>query len=52
MEYISEKIKKYFTELIDRKIYVIDVVECNANIQKILKEIENERKEHIWENDK
>ena len=52
MKYISEKIKKYFTELIDRKIYVIDVVECNANIQKILKEIENERKEHIWENDK
>lgn len=52
MKYISEKIKKYFSELIDRKIYYIDVVECNANIQKILKEIENERKEHIWKNDK
>lgn len=49
---LSEAISDYFKNLIEKNVYEVDVVNCNADIQKILKEIENERKEHIWENDK
>ena len=37
-EALSEAIRDYFVGLIEKHQYEIDVVDCNADIQKILNE--------------
>lgn len=49
---IKNSIKNYFKTLIDRKMYEINAVDCNSDIQHIIEEIEkNEREKHNREND-
>lgn len=48
---LSEAISDYFKNLIEKNVYEIDVVNCNADIQEILRKYENERKEHNREDD-
>lgn len=48
---LSEAISEYFKNLIEKNVYEVDVVNCNADIQEILRKYENERKEHNREDD-
>lgn len=48
---LSEAISDYFKNLIEKNVYEVDVVNCNADIQEILRKYENEREEHNREDD-
>lgn len=40
LDIIKEKIKKYFINLIEKEQYSVEITEANAEVQKIIKELE------------